>query len=134
MTAADPNDTTLADRALDLFVYAPVGLALEARELIPKLAERGRGQVAIARLIGGFAVQRGRREAEQFLSRTPGASDSEPGPPSEPPIVAYDNLRATEILPLLDDLDADALDAVEAHELANRGRRTVLGRVEQLRN
>ena len=39
------DDRNLADLALDIFVYAPVGFALEVKEMIPKLAERGRGQV-----------------------------------------------------------------------------------------
>lgn len=38
---ADPGDDELAERLLDVFVYAPLGLALEAKEMIPKLAERG---------------------------------------------------------------------------------------------
>lgn len=38
------------EQLLDLLVYAPLGLALEYRDLLPKLAERGRGQVALMRL------------------------------------------------------------------------------------
>ncbi len=34
------DEPDLVGTALDLFVYAPLGLALEARELLPKLAER----------------------------------------------------------------------------------------------
>jgi pyruvate/2-oxoglutarate dehydrogenase complex dihydrolipoamide acyltransferase (E2) component len=60
---------TPVDAALDLFVYAPLGLALEARELVPKLAERGRGQVALVRLFGRFALQRGQAEADRVLGR-----------------------------------------------------------------
>ena len=61
------------DQALDLLVYAPLGLALSARDLIPKLAERGReqwtNQVGVARLIGQFAVRQGTVEAEKALAR-----------------------------------------------------------------
>ncbi len=56
MTHSD--DDELAERLLDLLVYAPLGLALEAKEMIPKLAERGRGQVALTRLAGTVAAQR----------------------------------------------------------------------------
>jgi hypothetical protein len=59
------------DSALDLFVYAPVGLALTAMEELPKLAEKGRaqvqGQITIARMVGQFAVAQGRREIEKRL-------------------------------------------------------------------
>lgn len=59
------------DQALDLFVYAPLGLALSARQELPRLAERGRAQadaqVTIARMMGQFAVTMGRREAEKAV-------------------------------------------------------------------
>ena len=48
----DDQDKSIVDQALDLLVYAPLGMALEARDLLPKLADRGRGQVALARLEG----------------------------------------------------------------------------------
>ncbi len=55
------------DQALDVVFYAPVGLVLSAGEEVPRLAERGRatvsGQVAMARLMGRFAVAQGQREA-----------------------------------------------------------------------
>jgi hypothetical protein len=48
------------DALLDLFVYAPVGLALLASEELPKLAARGRaqlgGQLTVAKVVGQFAV------------------------------------------------------------------------------
>jgi hypothetical protein len=60
------------EAALDLFVYAPVGLALTAAEEIPKLAARGRAtlqaQVTMARMVGQFAVAQGRREIERRLT------------------------------------------------------------------
>ncbi|MBW3668847.1 MAG: hypothetical protein KY443_06500 [Actinobacteria bacterium] len=59
------------DQALDVFVYAPLGLALSARQELPRLAERGRAQadaqVTIARMVGKFAVTMGRREAEKAV-------------------------------------------------------------------
>lgn len=60
------------DLALDLFVYAPLGFALDARTLLPKLIDRGRdqvnGQVTMARFMGRFAVQQGQSEAGKRLS------------------------------------------------------------------
>lgn len=71
--------------AMDLFVYAPVGLALTAAEELPKLAAKGRtrveGQVAIARIVGQFAVTRGRQELEKRFGGTPGGgSPASAGP------------------------------------------------------
>ncbi|CAN5747497.1 hypothetical protein BH24ACT3_BH24ACT3_08440 [soil metagenome] len=61
------------DHALDLFVFAPLGFALEARSLVPKLVERGRqqmdGQVTMAKMVGQFAVQQGQSEAGKALSK-----------------------------------------------------------------
>lgn len=66
------DDKTPIELAVDLFVYAPIGLALEARSLLPKLVERGRqqitGQVTMARVVGQFAVQQGRVEAGKRLA------------------------------------------------------------------
>ena len=41
---------------LDAFVYAPIGLLLDGKELVPDLARRGRAQAANARVIGSFAL------------------------------------------------------------------------------
>lgn len=61
------------EQLLDLLVYAPLGLLLEARDLVPKLADKGRqrmgGQVTVARMIGEMAVRQGQRRAEQVIQR-----------------------------------------------------------------
>jgi len=55
-----------ADRLLELFVFAPAGLALTIVEELPNLVEKGRnrieGRAATARVVGQFAVQMGCRE------------------------------------------------------------------------
>lgn len=71
------------EQLLDLLVYAPLGLALSARDLLPALAERGRRhlgpQATAARMVGELAVtqgqrglehlvRKGRRQAEQLLT------------------------------------------------------------------
>jgi hypothetical protein len=60
------------DAALDLLIYAPVGFALTAAEEIPKLAAKGRaqvgGQVAMAKVVGQFAVAQGRKELAKRFS------------------------------------------------------------------
>jgi hypothetical protein len=61
------------EQLLDLLVYAPLGLLLEARDLVPKLADKGRqrmgGQVTVARMIGEMAVRQGQRRADAVLRR-----------------------------------------------------------------
>jgi hypothetical protein len=70
---AMPEQKSPAELAMDLLFYAPVGLALSARELLPKLVEKGRqqvtGQVGMARMIGQFAVQQGSTEAEKAFGK-----------------------------------------------------------------
>src|SRR4051794_18501996 len=72
------------DQALELFVYAPIGLALTAAEELPKLVEKGREQVAgrtaMYRMIGKFAVNEGQQRAGQFFK-----SRTQPAPPPNPP-------------------------------------------------
>ena len=51
------------DGLLDRLVYAPLGLVTDARTVVPQLAERGRLQVANAKMMGRFAVQMGSSEA-----------------------------------------------------------------------
>lgn len=55
------------EQALELFVYAPLGFALEARTLLPRFVDRGRNQVALARVVGKFAVRKGREDVEAML-------------------------------------------------------------------
>jgi len=71
------------DRALDLFVYAPLGLVLNIEEVLPQLVERGHQQVNMARMFGQFAVQTGTKEARKRLETL-----SERGRPAPEPVVA----------------------------------------------
>ncbi|MFM8971847.1 MAG: hypothetical protein ACKOOG_04230, partial [Actinomycetota bacterium] len=48
------------------------------------------------------------------------------------PIAAYDELSASQVVEHLDGLGAAELAAVRAYETVHRGRRTILGRIEQL--
>lgn len=61
------------DQLLDLFVYAPLGFAIEARKLLPDMIEKGRqqvtGQVGMARVVGQFAVQQGQAEAAKAVGK-----------------------------------------------------------------
>jgi hypothetical protein len=164
-TRDDPGE-----QLLDLLVYAPLGLLLEARDLVPKLAEKGRqrmgGQVTVARMIGEMAVRQGQRRAESVVRRLRdqqtgagagteaggGADVAHPANGHRPPfrgpapasapatpdagglaIPGYDTLSASQVVPRLEGLSAEELDDVRAYEVATRGRKTVLTRIDQLR-
>ena len=79
------------DTALDLLVYLPVGLAMTAAEELPKMAAKGRvrvnTQLTMARVVGQFAVARGRQELERRFS-PPAAPEptagTAPAPPASP--------------------------------------------------
>lgn len=64
------------DHAVDLVVYAPIGFVVEARKLIPSLAERGRQQVQMAKVVGQFTVEVGRKEAERRRRKLRSQTDS----------------------------------------------------------
>lgn len=168
--------------ALDVLVYAPLGLALQVQQELPDLAARGRAAVntqgAMYRAVGEFAVGKARSVAEDHAGglydllssvglidkrdadppQGDGAEAADRGAPGvdaavassdpaafadgvtaavAPPvdtlaIADYDTLPAAHILPLLPELSRDERDGVAAYESANRGRRTVLGRIERL--
>ena len=61
--------TTVSQRLMDIFVFAPAGLVVTAVEEFPRLVERGRervtGRVTSARTVGSFAVSAGRHRLRQ---------------------------------------------------------------------
>lgn len=59
-----------------------------------------------------------------------------PGSPAaeDLPIVDYDSLAASQVVPRLAALKPDELERVRRYELAHRGRKTILGRVAQLQS
>jgi hypothetical protein len=68
----------LFDQALDLFVYAPVGLLVSSledltAEDLPDLAQKGRGRIgrllSNARVVGSLTVAMGRRSIESEVTR-----------------------------------------------------------------
>lgn len=90
-------------------------------------------ELAGSRLGGGTA-------ASSSASKDTSAGDTaplEPDPAAAPvatglPIADYDDLRAAEIVPMLASLDPAQRATIAAHESANRSRRTILNRIEQL--
>jgi len=70
---SEPSDKTPAEQAMEhaveLFVYAPIGLLFEGASLLPQLVEKGKSQVSMARMIGKFAVGQGRTEATKAAGK-----------------------------------------------------------------
>jgi hypothetical protein len=155
------DEPTPLNRALDLVVFAPLGLALTARDAFPELARKGRervtNQLTAARMIGQFAVTMGRNEAGKLLSRARAAGAARVSPPERPaaspgaparpaPAAAraatrapadlaipnYDTLSASQVIERLPGLSPEELEAIRRYEEAGRGRRTILHRVAQL--
>lgn len=156
---ADKDSST--DQLIDLLVYAPVGLALEAVDNLPKYVERGRSQVTIGRFLAKTAANRGASMAESVGERlineagqiivdlfgidlTPD-SDSASEPVVEPvadapradaglPIPEYDSQAAAQIVKLLAQLTDEERDQIASYEQAGRQRVTILRKIEQLRD
>lgn len=171
-----------AEAALDLFLFAPLGLLSEATTLLPELAQKGRVQVGNAKMLGQFAVQLGRQQAESRLGRVHGDArqllsawglvppdvpeQPEPAPtratararsraaetpvtpktpvatppdPRKAPAVDalgipdYDSLAASQVVARLAGLPVTELEDVRRYEEAHRARKTILGRIAQLR-
>lgn len=157
--ADEPNDAVRM--ALDIAVFAPLGLLLTLQDELPKLAAVGRQraaqQISVARFIGKFAVDRLLKTAGQQMSgrasdvHRPGAAEAspalvavvEPLPPTaaEPgnelsasglAVAGYDSLAASQIVAMLGSLTATELVGIRAYEATHRARRTVLGKLDQL--
>lgn len=168
-------------RAVELFVYAPIGAGLflldETPGFIEAAVERGRTtldpRITTARSTGEVALAFGlpmlRRKVEARVARLLNRDESSAPPAAPPapepsvarpvpteswtpapapkpayaptngaptsadlPIPGYDELSASQVVERLVGLAPSELDAVHAYEAANRRRRTILGKIEQL--
>jgi len=105
LSVTDADDRPPIEQALEVFVYAPLGFALEARTLLPRFIERGRNQVVLARVIGKYAVARGAASAEgaaveaqeRTLSILRQVGLLAPDETAEPPPVPGDDGEPTEL-------------------------------------
>jgi GNAT superfamily N-acetyltransferase len=153
-TVGNDPDRGAVGHVLDLFVFAPLGLLAESHTIVPKLAESGRqhvdNRVQLARMVGQFAVQQGRRpighdRPRQFpeieradvlavnAQAIAGADVDDGRPVRRSPaataasrgrlaIPSYDSLAASQVVPRLDGLSSIELEAVRRYEEAHRGR------------
>jgi len=67
--AAKRDDSSSTDQLVDFFVYAPVGIALEAVDNLPKFIERGRSQVTLGRFVARAAAKKGTSTIESLGER-----------------------------------------------------------------
>ncbi|MBW3536223.1 MAG: hypothetical protein KY395_00450 [Actinobacteria bacterium] len=71
--SAPEEERSALDEALDLFIFAPIGLAVTAAEELPKIVERGRevveSRMGTARVLGRVAVNQGRVEVSRIVSQ-----------------------------------------------------------------
>lgn len=139
VVSADP--TPGANALLDMAHEAAAGLV----DLVPRFVDRSRRQL---RFVAHVADRLRCRDGSSAPATDPdGVSDvgpplveAEPAPPrprsgpdaSQLAIPGYDSLAASQVLPRLEGLTPDELEAVRTYETAYRGRRTILGRIGQL--
>ncbi|MFV2039249.1 MAG: hypothetical protein ACC660_03300 [Acidimicrobiales bacterium] len=158
MTNPDVPDD-LARKLLDLLIYAPIGLTLDAEALAPDLARRGRQHCAAARQIGELAVKLGIKRLDEVMAQiseppnaeteqtpappdagsgdqpdqtTPGTTPTTPASSSHLAIVDYDLLAASQVVKRLDALAPTELEAVRLYESSTRDRRTILHKIARL--
>ncbi|MCU1396968.1 MAG: hypothetical protein JWN62_77 [Acidimicrobiales bacterium] len=182
---AESGSDAPLQRLIDLFVYAPIGLLVTAKDELPQLIATGKtrldSQLTVAKFIGKMAVNQGKLEVQRRLdaaeqarqqasvtatvetldsSTDDAARDhavdlataslpeavielvaqspilSEPVSNDDSvtlPIDGYDSLAASQVVGRLGSLTAAELDSVEAYETSHRARRTILGKINQLR-
>lgn len=136
----------LIEKVLNVVVYAPVGVALQLRSDLDTLVTSGRTRVTervqVARWIGEMAVTYGRRELERRMTDAAAQPvDVEPvveptlslvAPSLTPPFDGYQHLAAAQVVQLLGRLPRGELTLIREYETANRGRRTILAKLDQL--
>ena len=137
-------DKSRLEALLDLTVYAPLGLAVTARERLPELIEKGRRYLGTQTNSAWLAgTPDGKTSATppavidgDDASAAGATTDVAPPPPAPSgahlAIPGYDTLSASQVVQRLAGLSATELEAVRAYEAETRGRRTILTRVSQL--
>jgi hypothetical protein len=145
----DSVDPTVVVRAaVDVLVFAPLGLGAQLVDDAPDAVKRARQELSNARFIGRLAVDQGIAQLRTRLSDTQ-APESQPDVPAPGPLPEvdterdrlsagdlalpdYDTLPAIDIVAKLEMLSATDRAAIASYESKNRQRRTVLGKLAQL--
>lgn len=131
---------------LDVLIFGPIDAAFALLRDPRGSAVRGRARVDTAlrqaRALGELSVRFGQRELRR---RTEGADEAAPsstttasttrasaGPAPDDVIAGYDALSASQIVPMLQGLDAAERRRVADYERRARGRQTILRKIELL--
>ncbi len=118
---------------------------------VPAAISRVQREIVLARFLGKLVVDQGVREVRQriesLVAPDERADPIETEPASDPgevidhhiasttlALADYDHLPASDIVSMLAGLEPDERDAIEAYELQGRHRRTILGKLAQLRD
>jgi hypothetical protein len=132
---------------LDVLVFGPIDAAFSLLRDPRGSAVRGRARVdqalRQARALGELSVRFGQRElrrrtesaseaAEDDTAATATARRRAAGPAPDDVIADYDALSASQIVPMLQGLNAEERARVASYERAARGRQTILRRIDQL--
>ena len=147
--------STPLERAIAVAVFAPIGFGAQLADDFPGTVTKARQQIAFARFIGKMAVDQGAIELRRRLTPPATRSDSDRSSAPQPDeanneaaeegtvklalglaelaLPDYDQLPASQIVSKLSGLTLSELNALEVYETAHRQRRTVLGRIRQLK-
>ena len=153
MTSRTPSPV---EKVFAAAFYAPIGLGAKLVDDLPTNLTKAKQHIDFARSIGRIAVDRGVAEVTAKLRDSTGditdthdrsmvidvevVEDRDETIPEGPvpdveglALADYDHLPASHIISKLDGLTSGEVGAIERYEVANRGRRTVLGKIDQLR-
>ena len=124
----DTGATTAEETAPQMLRLVTDGLS--------RVKETAEGALAV---LGTFGGDDGfppgpRRAPERATEPKPAASATATATTTGPDLAIpdYDALSASQVVDRLEGLSSAELDAIRAHEVANRGRATILGKIEQL--
>ncbi len=150
-------------RLVELAVVVPVEVGSRLIEAVPAVAEklpsaadRVKREIVLARFLGKMVVDQGVRELRNRLApEAPAGHAPAPERTAQPPaaiaadehgahvddvpdvaslaLADYEHLSSAQIVGKLDGLDDAERAAIERYELAGRHRRTILGKLDQLR-
>lgn len=133
-----PSAAEIAARAVEVAVFAPIGLVdllrRDGRRLVDERRRSVEHQVRTAHMIGKMSVAVAQTKLRQRVERSAPASQpaAPPAPRPAEPFAGYDSLPAADVVAMLERLRPDEIDRVRSYEAATRARRTVLAKVDQL--
>ncbi len=146
-------------RLVELALAVPLEVGTRLIEVVPVVVDkvpaaagRVRREIVLARFLGKLAVDQGVREIRARLAADEPDSPAEAVTPAHDETTAtapassgvghdpmslaladYDHLSSAQIVAKLDGLDETERQAIEVYERAGRQRRTILGKLDQLR-